>query len=93
MKSYIILLITSGLLFSCCGDKPSDESKTLSQTPVESYSEDDFAGPPFSDTCLCDFDEFGDYKISLDNYNIYKRGKGWNPNYYSCSKIGINNLF
>lgn len=85
MKLYIILILTTGLLLSCGDDKTTDDSKTLSPKPVESYAEGDFDGPPFADTCLCDFHEFGDYKISENNYNIYKRGKGWNPKYYSCS--------
>lgn len=44
-------------------------------------------GPPFSDTCNCDWKEFGSYKISNTNYNIYLCGKGFNPAYYSCSWI------
>ncbi len=85
--SFISLILAAGLFFSCGDDKHADESKAQIQAPVEISAEDNFPGPPFDDTCLCDFHEFGDYKISSDNYNIYKRGKGWNPSYYSCSWV------
>lgn len=83
--TFIIFTLTTGLLLNCSNDRSSDKSKGLNQTSVESYNEGDFNGTPFADTCICDFHDFGEYKISDDNYNIYKRGKGWNPNYYSCS--------
>ena len=86
-KTANVLLIHFSLLLLSCGTEkaPGEAVATEKAPPSEVRVESDFDGPPFNDTCLCNFGEFGDYKISEDNYNIYNRGKGWNPAYYSCS--------
>lgn len=51
--------------------------------------------PPFKNRCLCKFNEFGYYKISDNNYNVYFSGKNWNPDLNDCAFIWgeiVNNI-
>jgi len=91
LKLYLISLVVC--LSSCSTDTPEKE---ILNTGTVSQQEDDSEGPPFKHECLCDFKEFGSYKISDEDYNIYLRGKNWDPKLYSCSWIwgeDINNIF
>lgn len=85
------LILASLIVFSCSNPKVESKETTKDSTELkpavefEHSSEESDFGPPFNDTCLCNFKDFGEYKISNDNYNIYLSGKGWNPKFYSCS--------
>ena len=70
------------MLFESCTTSTNTKSLT---NEVKIDTLDDSGGPPFRNNCLCSFQNFGSYKISNDNYNIYYSGKGWNPNLHSCS--------
>lgn len=88
----LILSVATALYYSCDSpvEKNSEKSKIIEPASAE------FDELMTSDSCLCDFHEFGSYKISNENYNIYLSGKGWNQKSYSCSYAwgeDVNNIF
>ena len=71
------------VIFGNCNT--SQDKQTLSKKDSVSIATNDEDGPPFKDECTANFDRLGEYKIANDNCNIYYSGKGWNPEFYSCS--------
>lgn len=57
---------------------------------------DNELGPPFSDSCQCRFNLIKEVRTSEERFDIVYSGKGWNPNYYSCTWVWeelVNNDF
>jgi hypothetical protein len=75
----VTILMTLG---NCNTSVDKGTSNNTDSLTIASADED---GPPFKDECKANFKRFGEYKISNDNCNIYYSGKGWNPEFYSCS--------
>lgn len=111
MKTIIGVLLIS-VLFGCNSNTANDNHQenvksviSENQSPQEK-SDQKFAnpqpkinnedGPPFSDTCDCSFDYLGGFESGNNRYDLFISGKGWNPNYWSCTyTFGelINNEF
>jgi hypothetical protein len=94
----IIGILALSTAFMSCSPKETEEKQVTEKTAsaVQDTIVDDFDGPPFKDECLCNFKEFGSYRPNNETQHIYKSGKGWNPEFYSCSWIwgeDINNIF
>lgn len=101
INKIILFITTSNLFFACTNSqktdivtsKPSDSTPSLTQEKAAIDNED---GPPFSDTCLCSFDNIGKIRTSEKRFDLILAGKGWNPSFYSCSWTWgelINNEF
>ena len=74
-------------------DKPESEKNKNTKPDLE---EDDYGYPPFPDTCDCSFQHLGNFRFSPKRYDIVISGKGWNPEYVSCTYTWgeyISNVF
>jgi hypothetical protein len=95
---HILFVLTISAPFISCDNSPDTRTQNNNPTTdtVKLLQADDEDGPPFKNECAAKFSRFGENKISNDNCNIYFSGKGWNPDYYSCSWTWgelINNEF
>ena len=79
-----IVIIFSLFLVLSCSETEKVENKINSIEHISSKADNE-EGPPFSDTCLCSFEKIGEVKSSNNRCDIFISGKGWNPNYKSCS--------
>lgn len=89
MTRLLFFLFLSGLLpsFQSC-ENSSDDRAEISEKQADSIillKTEDEDGPPFENECKANFHRFGEYKISNSDCHIYYCGKGWNPDFYSCS--------
>ncbi len=86
-KFVIKVFCLTWLLASC--SPPTNNAKSNDKSNNDKIKNDEMGNdvPPFKVECNCDFKEFGRYKISDNNYNVYFSGKGWNPNIEECSFI------
>ena len=87
---FITTYITTAVLFFACNKahKTDGQKSTLDTTTSVTKSvlkNNDEDGPPFSDTCLCSFDDIGKIRTNPKRFDLILSGKGWNPTFYSCS--------
>lgn len=83
-KYYLLSILTILILVGCNSNKTASPGNILKDSTI---SEEEFSGPPFSDSCMCDFKKFGQKQFNKDLFNIYLRGKDFNFEFQSCSWI------
>jgi len=99
----ISIILTTLIMVIGCNQKPKEQMKDSSSdietrienTEIESEIDNEDE-PPFSNTCDCTFNYIGEIKTGENRFDLILSGKGWNPEYYSCSLIWgemINNEF
>ncbi len=96
-RRIVSVFILTGLI-SCSDNNQINNSNTSDSIvhEVDQHSEETSDDELFIDTCKCSFAYIGEIKSSKNRLDLIISGKGWNPNYYSCSYTWgelVNNEF